>query len=298
MIKVGRLIKEGFIGVFRHFALAFSSMSTIAITLFLMSLFMLLNQNIINITNQIENNVSLYVQISDETLSENIPALQKEIMSVDGVAEIKFSSKHEELDYFIENRGEEGEELFGAFRGDENPFLDTFIVNIKTGESIKAVAEGIDDFKEIHSVTYGGEATQSLLKMMEQVRNVGFIFVIILGFVAIFLISNTIGATINSRNEEIAIMRTVGATNWYIRWPFIIEGIIIGVLGSILPVIITIYGYTSLFGNQTFNLDSMFNLIEPFPMVTEIALMIVISGALVGAFGSLLSVSRRLRWTR
>ena len=230
------MIKEGFLGVFRHFALAFSSMSSMAVTLVLMSIFMILNQNINQITHQIEQNVSLYVQIMDEVHEDDIEPLQKEISAISGISEVTFSSKHDELEFFIENRGEEGEELFGGIRGDDNPFLNTFIINLRTGSDIKKVAEQISENEEIYSVSYGGEATQTLLDVMENIRNVGFIFVVVLGGVAVFLIANTIGATINSRNEEISIMRTVGATNWYIRWPFVIEGIVIGIIGSLIPI--------------------------------------------------------------
>lgn len=298
MSRITRLIKEGFLGVFRHFALAFSSMSSMAVTLVLMSIFMILNQNINQITHQIEQNVSLYVQIDDETKEDEIEDLESEIKTINGVSEVMFSSKHDELEFFIENRGEEGEELFGAFRGDDNPFLDTFIINLRSGSDIKNVADKISEKEEIYSVSYGGEATQTLLDIMENIRNVGFIFVVILGGVAVFLIANTIGATINSRNEEISIMRTVGATNWYIRLPFVIEGIIIGLIGSMIPVALTIFGYTKLYESQSLNLDSMFKLIEPTPMVYELSLIILIAGAGIGAIGSLISVSRRLRWTR
>lgn len=298
MTRILRLIKEGFLGVFRHFALAFSSMSSMAVTLVLMSIFMILNQNINQITHQIEQNVSLYVQIMDEVHEDDIETLQKEINAISGISEVTFSSKHDELEFFIENRGEEGEELFGGFRGDDNPFLNTFIINLRTGSDIKKVAEQISENEEIYSVSYGGEATQTLLDVMENIRNVGFIFVVVLGGVAVFLIANTIGATINSRNEEISIMRTVGATNWYIRWPFVIEGIVIGIIGSLIPIGVTVYGYTKLFESQTLNLDSMFKLVEPTPMVWEISAIVLIAGASIGAIGSLISVSRRLRWTR
>lgn len=298
MTRILRLIKEGFLGVFRHFALAFSSMSSMAVTLVLMSIFMILNQNINQITHQIEQNVSLYVQIMDEVHEDDIEPLQKEISAISGISEVTFSSKHDELEFFIENRGEEGEELFGGFRGDDNPFLNTFIINLRTGSDIKKVAEQISENEEIYSVSYGGEATQTLLDVMENIRNVGFIFVVVLGGVAVFLIANTIGATINSRNEEISIMRTVGATNWYIRWPFVIEGMIIGLLGSVVPVLLTIFGYSKFYELQNASLGGMFKLVPAEPLVWEVVGILVLTGAVVGALGSLITVSRRLRWTR
>lgn len=298
MNRMIRHIKDGFIGVFRHFALAFSSISSMAVTLMLMSIFMILNQNINQVTHQIEQNISLYVQIDEGTTKEEIDELETKIQAISQVTTVNVSDKDTELELFIQLSGEEGEELFSIFRGEENPFLDVLIINLKSGTEIKTVADSISEFEHIFNVSYGGESTQSLLNAMESIRNIGFIFVVILGGVAIFLIANTIGATINSRNDEISIMRTVGATNWYIRWPFVIEGIIIGILGSLLPVALTIFGYQKLYTSQTLNLSSFFKLVDPSPMVWQLSIIILISGATIGAVGSLISVSRRLRWTR
>lgn len=298
MSRIIRHLKDGFLGVFRHFALAFSSMSSMTVTLLLMSIFMLLSQNINQITQQIEENVSIYVQIEEDTSVKQITTLEKQIKKIPGIADIEFSDKHEELEHFISSRGEEAEEVFGGFRGDDNPFFDTFIINLKPNSDIKQVAEKIEAEKNIFKVTYGGEATQKLMDVMANIRNVGFLFVVILAFIAVFLISNTIGATIHSRSEEISIMRTVGATNWYIRWPFVIEGIIIGLFGSILPVVISYYGYTKLYETQNISIDSLFTLVPPQPMLNELALLVIGAGAAIGAIGSLVSVSRRLRWTR
>ena len=93
-------------------------------------------------------------------------------------------------------------------------------------------------------------------------------------------------------------MRTVGATNWYIRWPFIIEGMLIGILGSAIPILITVFGYTKFYEIQNIKLDNMFQLVAVEPLIWKVSLVLILTGALVGAVGSLLTVSRRLRWTR
>ena len=298
MRRIIRHIKEGFLGVIRHFALSFSSMMSMAVTLTLLAVFLLLNSNLIKITEEIENRVSLYVQLEADVDEDQIDELKTEISAVRGVTVATFSSKHEELEIFITNRGEEGEELFGDFRGENNPFLDVFIVNTNNTRQIADISSDITELEHVNKVTYGGEATQSLLDIMTRVRDFGLIFVIVLGAVAIFLIVNTIGATIHSREKEISIMRQVGATNWYIRIPFVIEGIIIGILGSIVPILITIYGYGKVYNIQATSIGSMFNLVDIYPLVWEVSGIIVIAGAAIGAVGSLISVSRRLRWTR
>lgn len=298
MSRVLRHLREGVVGVFRHFALAFSSISSVTITLVLLGLFLLLNQNIGKITVQIEESVALYAQIEPETTGEAIDTLVTKVKETPGVLHVQYSDKHQELEDFIEKRGEEGEALFGQFRGDENPFLDALIINIKSGYDVKPVMESVTGLEGIYKVSMGSESIQQLMDTMQTFRNAGLVFVVVLGGIAIFLISNTIGATIHSRDEEIAIMRTVGATNWYIRWPFIIEGMIIGLLGSIIPILIVVIGYEKFYTAQFEGLGSMFSLVPVNPLVWEVSGTLLLLGVLVGALGSLITVSRRLRWTR
>lgn len=298
MSRILRHIKDGFIGVFRHFALSFSSISSMTVMLVLMSLFMLLSQNINQITKQIEENVSLYIQVESDTSQADINTLEQEIRGVSGVYDVKFSSKHDELELFISARGEEGEELFGGFRGEDNPFLDALIANVQSGTNVNNLASQLQELDHVYKVSFGGDGTQTLINVMSRVRDIGFIFVVVLSGVAIFLIANTISATIHSRQEEISIMRTVGATNWYIRWPFIIEGMLIGIMGSLIPVSLTVFGYSRFYEMQNASLDTMFRMVPAHPLVWQVSGILVLTGALVGALGSLLTVSRRLRWTR
>lgn len=298
MSRIFRHIKDGFLGVFRHFALSFSSISSVTITLVLMAVFMLLSQNINQITKQIEQNVALFTQIEKGTDQERIAEMLNEVSSITGVHEATFSSKDDELEYFIEMYGPEGETLYGGFRGKDNPMLDAIIVNIRPGANIEKISQEVETLDNIYKVSYGGDTTQKFLVWLESVRDIGFIFVLVLGGIAIFLIANTINATVHSRQEEISIMRTVGATNWYIRWPFIIEGMLIGLLGAVIPILVSTVGYTFFYQEQSVNFTNMFALVHPDSVIWKVAGVIVLVGVSVGAVGSLFTVSRRLRWTR
>lgn len=299
MSRFLRHIKEGFVGAFRHGALLFSSAFSVTITLILMAVFMLLNSNIGEITRQIEQQVSLYVQIDNEAQQDAITTLGDGIKSLPGVSNVVFSDKDAELEFLIEDGGVLAEELYGPYRGEDNPLLNAYIVNVQTGASIRTLATSILELDNVFQVRYGGDATEQFLQFLEQIRNSGFVFVIALSGIAIFLISNTISATVHSREKEISIMRTVGATNWFIRWPFIIEGMIIGMIGSIIPILITVFGYNAVYHSQTGqNLSMFFRLLAPEPVVWEVSGMVLLVGVGVGALGSLYTVSRRLRWTR
>lgn len=301
MARIFRHIKDGFLGVFRHFALSLSSISSVTVTLMLMALFLLLSANMMDITKSIEQNVQIHVQIEPE-ISENdgIADLEKTIQSYPEVLSVKFSPKEDELEHFIRaNESEDAEDLYGAYRGEENPMLDAFLVTAKTGDEIKTLAARIDKTEGVFKTNYGGMGTTNFVKMLEQIRNIGLGIVIVLSVIAIFLISNTIRVSIHSRREEISIMRTVGATNWYIRWPFIIEGMIIGFIGSIIPVLITIFGYRQLYIESSgYVFSQMFKLVPYTPVSYQISGVLVLIGVIVGAIGSLVSVGKYLRWSR
>lgn len=303
MSRITRVFREGFLGVIRHFALSLSSISSVTVTLLLMAVFLLLSVNINSITHQLESSVQIHVQIDDQhETQEQIDAIRAQIEAIPSVSHITYSSKEEELETFIQINGDESdvaEKLYGPFRGDNNPLLNAFIVQTSTGESMNAVTEQIEAIDGIFNASHGGTATMLFVQTLGNVRNVGFVIVVALGFIAIFLISNTIRTSIHSRRREISIMRTVGATNWYIRWPFIIEGMVIGLIGSIIPILVTIFGYKYLFQFANGLIwNQVLTLVPVTPLVFEISGLLVMIGTVVGALGSLFSVGKFLRWSR
>ncbi|QIK68883.1 ABC transporter permease [Erysipelothrix sp. HDW6C] len=301
MSRVLRHFKEGFLGVVRHFALSLSSISSVTVTLLIMALFLLLSANIMQITEQMESNVQIHVQVKKEFEGqEKTDKIEAAIRALPHVTSVTFSSKADELEAYIAlNDADDAEQMFGSFRGENNPMLDAFLVSADTGENLKTVSAAIATIEGVEKSTYGGDATSQFVSGLEQIRNVGFFIVAALGVIAVFLISNTIRVSIHSRRREISIMRTVGATNWYIRWPFIIEGMIIGLLGALIPILVTIFGYKYLFDSTGGYLYSkMFSLVAVTPLVYQISGVLALIGAVVGSIGSLLSVGKFLRWTR
>lgn len=301
MSRIFRHIREGFTGVIRHFAMSLSSISSVTVTLLIMSFFLLLSVNIDIITRKLEESVQIHVLIKAESSQpEVMEQLGTDIRAIPFVKEAVFSDKDEEFEVWIKNiDSEDAEDIYGEYRGDNNPMLNAYVVSVSSGDAIQGVAHSIRAFESVDKVNYGGDATGNFLKSLESVRNVGFGVVIALGVIAIFLISNTIRVSIHSRRKEINIMRTVGATNWYIRWPFIIEGMLIGLMGALIPVVVTIFGYRYLYdANSGYILSKMFSLAPVFPIVYQISLILALIGMGVGAIGSIFSVGRQLRWTR
>lgn len=298
MNRIIRPFKEGFIGLVRHMAMSISSIMAVTVTLFLVSLFLLLTVNLQQITTSVQSKVQIHVQILNEVSLDQIGELKREILEISGVVQVDFSDKDKELDRFIASYGEEGK-IFEMYRGEKNPLRNAFIIDVSEGELIDQVSTKIRLLDGIESVNYGGLNALKLIEILNSIRDSGLILVSVLGLLAIFLITNTIKMSIHSRMSEIQIMRTIGATNGFIRSPFLIEGILIGILGSILPIIITIFGYQYIY--QSLNgvlLSSIFILRPVFPFVFELSYLIALLGISVGLLGSFISVSRYLRTVR
>ncbi len=300
MIKTLRLlpyqIHSAIQGLMRHSTTAFSAISAVSMTLILMSLFMLLTGNINSFTRNIESDFRIHVSIDALEDEAGIEALQKQAEAIPGVKSVTFSSKDEELlKLKAENEG-----IFGMYEeGDANPLRDIFIIETQTPDDIESVTTALNEMEGINKAEYGGDGVSVMISFFKALRNGGFIFVAALSLLAVFLISNTIKMTIYARNTEIGIMRNVGATNWFIRVPFIIEGLIIGFIGSLIPIILTYFGYSYLYhvlGGQF--LSSMFVMQKVNPFASVICLILIVCGMLVGMIGSFLAVSKYLRWKR
>jgi cell division transport system permease protein len=299
-VMISRPIKEGFSGVGRHLAMAISSAIAVTITLLIISLFIIFSYNVQNFTKNIESSMEISVMVDynyEDSAKED--AIQKSIEAIDGVKKVTYSNKDQEFQYYIDSFDDEKtKEAFEPFK-DDNPMHDAFYVEAASGDQITEIASEIQKIEGVAEVNYGGQSTVSMVDTMAMVRKIGGFLVIGLTLLAVFLIQNTIKLTISARKDEITIMRNVGATNSFIRSPFVIEGIIIGVLGSIIPIALTVWGYTTLYQQSGGILVSnMFKLVKPNPYIFYLAGILLGIGVIVGFVGSLLSVNRYLRWKR
>lgn len=298
MRKIIRVIREGLTGVKRHSAMSFSSASAVTMTLLIIGAFLLVNTNIQKIATGIESTVEIHAKIEQSVEETSIGAIQRKIEAIEGVKAVTYSSKDQELEYFMESYGEQGE-LFEMYVGENNPMRNAFLVETINGEYIEQVAEQISHLDGIEGVNYGGVGTLTLINSLESFRNTGSIVVIALGFLALLLIVNTINTTIESRENEIFIMRTVGASNGFIRWPFIIEGITIGFLGSIIPILVCGLGYLIIYRKLNGVLfTEMFSLTDPSEFLGTLVLTLLAMGIGVGGLGSFIAVSKKLWWKR
>ena len=186
--------------------------------------------------------------------------------------------------------------IIDTWSEDENPLYDTLLVKVKNTKNISKTAEKIENLELISEVQYGKGMVEDLLVMFGAIEKGMILAMVALVLVTLFLITNTIKITIFSRKREIEIMRLVGASNFSIKQPFVIEGLCLGFLGSIIPVIVTIYGYSALYDHFSGQIFSpFFKLVPASPFVYLVSLILIVIGIVVGMFGSYRAVRKYLK---
>ena len=281
--------------IWRNGVMSFSSIFAVTITLLLIGVIGVLALNVQDISANIEEGVSIYVKLERNIDSEAELAVGDQINAINGVTKSTYYTKDQELDKLIEKQGEDGAELFESYR-DENPLGAAYEVEVKDASQIEAISKKIEEIPNVNSATYGGESTENMVQTLETIQTGGTVFIVGLSVVALFMIANTIKITITARQTEISIMRMVGASNWYIRIPFMLEGMLIGLIGSIIPIIVLIYGYQTIYdyaGGAL--LSAMLALKEPMPFIRDFSLILAAIGAGVGLIGSFVSIRRFLK---
>ncbi|PRO65609.1 permease-like cell division protein FtsX [Alkalicoccus urumqiensis] len=291
---LGRHVKEGGRNIVRNGWMTFASVSAVTVMLLVVGTFMLLIMNVNHFADTLEGDVEVRVFVERQAEAADQEQLETEITRVPGVDDVAFVPREEGLDNFIASLGDEGE-YFETLR-EENPLNDVFVVQAEEPERTDQVAGQIDSLTHVEDVEYGSNIFNQLFAATDLVRIVGLVLITGLLFTAVFLIANTIKLTIVARKKEIQIMKFVGATNSFIRWPFFIEGLLLGILGCILPIGLLVYGYGRFYDiiGQNTGLE-FFEFLPPQVVLFQTAILLLTVGAVVGVWGSLMSVRKFLR---
>ncbi len=291
----GRSIRDAFKSVFRNFSLSLASISCITITLIVVAIALLASLNVNNFTKEIKEDITIVVFVNRDVEEESLNRIKAKLNQIDNISSIEYKSKAElrkemqasstMLDATMKNWTEE-----------ENPLKDTFQVKVSDIEKIKETASTIEKLDGIDSVNYGETMVNRFLAAFRMIQKGTIVAVIMLIIVTVFLIVNTIKLTIFSRKREISIMRLVGAGNFSIKMPFVIEGMVLGMIGSIIPILIVIYGYFALYKHFDGQLFSpLIKLISPEPFIYSVSLVILVIGIVVGMIGSYKAVRKYLK---
>lgn len=291
---IKRHFGEGIKNTVRNGWMTVASVGAVTTTLILVGVFLVIMLNINHIADGLEEDVEIKALVDFTAEQADIDNLEQNIVSIDGIESVKFLTKDEELQNLMESMGEQGE-AWSLYEQD-NPLNDAFIIKAVNPHTTGDIAQKIEKFDHIYRVNYGQDYVETLFTFNQYVRNIGIILIAALVFTAIFLISNTIKITILAREKEIGIMKLVGATNSFIRWPFFVEGMLLGVLGSLIPIAIVLTGYYFLTQNvEMMQRFSFVQLLPFYPFALEIAGILIGIGVVIGIWGSLMSVRKFLR---
>ena len=292
---LGRSIRDAFKSSIRNFSLSLASISCITITLIIVAIAIMASYNINNFTAEIEKDLTIVVFIDSKAEKEDLEKVQKELEKIPNIADTKFISK-EEVKKQMQAESDVLNQVLEGWDAEESPLKDTYQIKVKEVERIKDTANRIKKIDKVSVVRYGEGLVDKLIGAFKSVKDVTYGVVIALIIVTVFLIVNTIKLTISARKREIGIMRLVGASNFTIKMPFIIEGMILGVFGSIVPVVFTTYGYLAFYKHfDGYLFSELIKLIKPEPFIYSTALMVVGIGILVGMIGSASAVKKYLK---
>lgn len=287
---LSRHFRESIKSIGRNGWMTFASVSAVTVTLLLVGVFMVIMMNLNKVATDLENDVEIKVLIDLQANEKDESTLQQQIKDLSGVESIKYSSKEHELNGLVKDFGED----LSLFK-QSNPLRNVLYVKAENPQQTAKVAKQIDALDNTYEVLYGKGKIEKLFNFLNISRNVGIVLIIALLLTAMFLISNTIKITITARRKEIEIMKLVGATNWFVRIPFVLEGMWLGLLGTIIPIVVVSILYVQLYNTLAPKLQGeIFQLLDK-PFIFEIDLMILVMGVVIGIWGSFMSVRKFLK---
>ncbi len=290
-----RSIRDAFKSVVRNFSLSLASISCITITLIIVALAIIASFNVDNFTKEIEKDMTIVVFMDNESTDDNIKDAETRIKKLSNVEKYTYQSKVDVKEQ-MQSESDVFKAVLDEWDEDESPLKDTLQIKVKDVTKIKDTANKIKNMDHVSVVRYGEGYVDKMVTAFSSIEKVTYGIVVALIVVTIFLIINTIKLTISARHREIEIMRVVGASNISIKIPFIIEGMILGLFGSIVPVLVTTYGYLAFYKHfDGYLFSELIKLITPEPFIYQTSLIVIVIGVLVGMVGSASAVRKYLK---
>ena len=289
---LARHFRESLKSISRNGWMTFASVSAVTVTLLLVGVFVMIMMNLNKVADDLEKDVEIKVYVELTADEAAITKLEQDIKGMAGIEEVTYSPKGDELNKLVVDFGEDLR-LFEQ----QNPLHDVFYAKATNPQETEKVAAKLDRLDNTFEVKYGEGKIEKLFSFLNTGRNVGLVLILALLFTAMFLISNTIRITIVARRRDIEIMKLVGATNWFIRIPFILEGMWLGILGAIIPITLVTVLYSNIYKLLEPKLESgnLFKLLEFSPFIYQVNALILLMGVLIGIWGSFMSVRKFLR---
>ena len=284
--------REAGASLLRNSWLSVASIGTIIISLLILGSSILLVLNVRYIASTVESSLEITVFLEDNMEQDRMERLEEEIKFIPGVTTINFVSRDQALDELRRSFGERADILSGL--DEDNPLPNAFRVKTREAEMVPAAAQQLGDLSGVEQVRYGQGVVEKLLALTHWVRIWGSITMGVLGLAAIFLIATTIRMSVFARRREIGIMKMLGATNFFVRMPFMLEGTILGLAGGLVAALIINFGYLSLLSKVIITLPFIQLISDPAAIYQVLGGLLGL-GFAIGALGSAISLHRFLR---
>ena len=276
----------------RNTWMSLASVGTVAVSLFVLGVFLILVLNMNRMASMLESQVQISVYLEDSVSDVDRRGLEHDIRNLQGIAHVDYVSRDEAKARLAERLGDQ-KYLLDAL-GDTNPLPDSFEVTVTQPDMVETAAKAIGEFPGIESTRYGQDVVQHLFDITRLMRIFGVALMLLLAAATVFIIANTIRLTVYARRKEVAIMKYVGATDWFIRWPFLLEGIVLGFVGGILAAL-ALRSFYAAMAAKIYSTLAFFPLMPQYPFMNYVTLALLLAGMAIGATGSTVSLKRFLK---
>ena len=292
-LKTGEyFIQEVFHSLRRNNWMTFASIGTVAVSLFVLGVFLILVLNMNRLAGMLESQVQISVYLEDHLTDREKRQIGYDIESLQGIDSVTYVDRETAKERLKERLGDQ-KYLLDAL-SEDNPLPDAFEVTVTTPSVVESAAGAIDAMQGVEEAKYGQDVVEHLFDITRLMRIFGFVLMGLLGGATLFIISNTIRLTVFARRKEIAIMKYVGATDWFIRWPFLLEGIVLGCIGGLIAAV-ALRSFYAAMAAKIYSTLAFFPLMPQYPFMNYVTLAILLAGIVIGAIGSVISLKRFLR---
>lgn len=286
-------VKETYKSIRRNGFMSFASISTVAVSLLVLGMFLLISLNTNNLAQHLESQVQISVYMQDSANAQDLKNTEAKLKSIPGVVKVTPVTKVQAMERFKKRLGDQQKQLLASL-GKDNPFPNSFDVQVASPDKIKTVSEPISKLPKVETAKFGQEIVEHLFNLTRIMRFGGALLVVFLAMATLFIISNTIRLTVFARRKEVIIMRYVGATDWFIRWPFILEGMTLGFAGAVVASFIIDVSYGALLSKIHATL-AFLPMLPSTPLLYYVTGFLLVAGTGIGALGSFISLRKFLK---
>ena len=283
--------KETFTALKRNSLMSIASISTVALSILVLGIFLTMVLNVNNLASHLENQVQVTIYMDDSASAEQLKHMEKVLKSTQGIVKVTPRTKEEALGEFKKRLGEQ-QKLLAAL-GEDNPFPASFEIQVDNPERIPQLVTQFQQMPGVETAKFGQEVVEHLFQLTRVLRIGGILLIVLLAIATLFIISNTIRITVFARRREVNIMKYVGATDWFIRWPFLLEGMLMGFVGAVIASLILVQGYNAIQA-KIYGTLAFFPMLPSWPTMGYLSAGLICVGTLIGALGSSISLRKFL----